>query len=223
MKFLKTTGTTILFLALLVCTGCSKKEELPQRPETPRRVRGVVSIPRTFNDLQDKHISAAKRWGVPPINDRKDAEQHTKELHCIENNPLYHVDKLTHSVPYLVPRADALLTKIATNFNDSLNAKWLHPHQLIVTSVLRTKDDIKRLKRGNGNATANSAHLYGTTFDISWMRFKQLDKKGEYETLNTSDELLKNVLVEVLRDLQKEGLCYVKFEKNQACFHITSR
>ena len=223
MKFLKTAGIATLVFTLLLCISCSKKEVAPQRPETPRRVRGVVSISRTFNDLHKKHIEAATRLGVPAINDRKDAEQHTKDLVCIENSPYYQVDPLNYSVPYLVPKADALLQQIAINFNDSLNAKWLHPHQLIVTSVLRTKDDIKRLKKNNINATGNSAHLYGTTFDISWMRFKQIDKKGNYETLNTNDELLKNVLVEVLRDLQKQGKCYVKYEKNQACFHITVR
>lgn len=44
---------------------------------------------------------------------------------------------------------------------DSLSCKGLNPNQIIVTSVLRTADDVKRLRRRNGNASANSAHALG--------------------------------------------------------------
>ena len=44
-----------------------------------------------------------------------------------------------------------------------------------MTSVLRTQDDVKRLRRRNGNASANSAHFYGTTFDVSWKRFQKIE------------------------------------------------
>lgn len=54
---------------------------------------------------------------------------------------------------------------------DSLSCKGLNPNQIIVTSVLRTADDVKRLRRRNGNASANSAHAFGTTFDVSYRRF----------------------------------------------------
>ncbi len=173
--------------------------------------------------MHKKHIDAAKKFGVKPVACRDEAEHLTKTLKEIGNNDLYIVDKLTYSVPFLVPRADELLTKIAQNFKDSLNSKWLHPHKLIVTSVLRTKDDVKKLKKVNINASENSAHMYGTTFDITWKRFKIIEKKGDYETLETNEDKLKHVLAEVLRDLQKENRCYVKHEKNQACFHITTR
>ena len=42
---------------------------------------------------------------------------------------------------------------------------------------------------------------------------------GEY----TPSMILKAVLGEVLRDLKKQGRCYVKHEVKQACFHITAR
>ena len=32
--------------------------------------------------------------------------------------------------------------------------------KIIVTSILRTKDDVAKLRTRNGNATENSCHLY---------------------------------------------------------------
>ena len=71
-----------------------------------------------------------------------------------------------------------LLKAIGTNFKDSLVRKGLNPNQIIVTFVLRTKSDQKRLRRGNGNATENSAHAYATTFDITYKRFYKLEERG---------------------------------------------
>jgi hypothetical protein len=59
--------------------------------------------------------------------------------------------------------------------------------------------------------------MYGTTFDISWKRFMKADKSKK----ELNERQLKMVLASVLRDLKKEKACYIKHEKNQACFHIT--
>ena len=85
------------------------------------------------------------------------------------------MDSLTHSIPFLIPQASALLDTIGANFLDSLSCKGLNPNQIIVTSVLRTADDVKRLRRRNGNASANSAHAFGTTFDVSYRRFCKVE------------------------------------------------
>lgn len=105
--------------------------------------------------------------------DREAAEDMKEKLTHITDNEFYVVDSLTHSIPYLVPRASALLDTIGSNFLDSLAAKGLNPNQVIITSVLRTENDVKRLRRRNGNASANSAHCFGATFDVSWKRFKR--------------------------------------------------
>lgn len=67
------------------------------------------------------------------------------------------------------------------------------------------------------NASANSAHLFGTTFDIAYARFK----KSAFR--ETETDKLKSVLAEVLRDLRNEKRCYVRYEYKQGCFHITVR
>ena len=46
-----------------------------------------------------------------------------EKLTHITDNEFYAVDSLTHSIPYLVPRASALLDTIGSNFLDSLAAK----------------------------------------------------------------------------------------------------
>nr|WP_239058196.1 DUF5715 family protein [Bacteroides sp. 214] len=196
--------------------------DAPMKMNEPRNIRGVVSYARTFGDKNDLHLTAARSIGVAAVASRDKAEQMKKKLTCIGESKFYSVDSLTHSIPFLVPRASLLLDKIGKNFLDSLTCKGLNPNKIIVTSVLRTHDDVKKLRKTNINATMTSAHSYGTTFDISWKRFLKLEEKGKpMEDVKT--ETLKLVLAEVLRDVRKEGLCYIKYELKQGCFHITAR
>jgi len=151
------------------------------------------------------------------------AERMKEKLTHITDNEFYVVDSLTHSIPYLVPRASALLDTIGSNFLDSLAAKGLNPNQVIVTSVLRTQSDVKRLRRRNGNASANSAHCFGATFDVSWKRFKKVEDEDGRPLQDVGSDTLKLVLSEVLRDLRQAEKCYIKYELKQGCFHITAR
>ena len=98
---------------------------------------------------------------------------------------------------------------------NSLSSKGLSSRKIIVTSVLRTTGNVKKLRKKNVNASANSAHVYGTTFDVAYARYKGAEKE---ET-----DKLKSVLAEVLQDLRKQKKCYVRYEFKQGCFHITVR
>lgn len=204
------------------CGGETSNTEINVSTEKSfNKIKGVTSYRRSFGDLNDVHLSSAKKNGIKPVSDREEAEKHIDDLLFIGENRYYSVDKLTHSIPYLVPKASALLMAIGMNFQDSLKAKGLDEYKLIVTSVLRTKDDVKRLRKRNSNASMNSAHFYGTTFDISYNRFNkvlQADSLAEERDIK-----LKLVLSEVLRDIKQADLCYVKYELKQGCFHITAR
>ncbi len=191
----------------------------------PHNIRGVVSYKRSFNDLNDVQLATAKRIGIRPIASREEAEDEVESayLERIASCERYDVDSLTHSIPYLIPKASALLDTIGVNFLDSLKHKGLNPNKIIVTSVLRTKDDVKRLRRTNGNASLNSCHFYGTTFDISWKRFTKVEHPEGRPMQDVSADTLKLVLSEVLCDLRKADRCYVKYELRQGCFHITAR
>lgn len=189
----------------------------------PHNIRGVVSFKRSFNDVNDVQLATAKRIGIRPIESREEAEKASSSLTEIVSCEHYEVDKLTHSIPFLIPKASALLDTIAVNFLDSLSCKGLNPNKIIVTSVLRTKDDVKNLRRTNGNASLNSCHFYGTTFDISWKRFAKVEHPEGRPMQDVGADTLKLVLSEVLRDMRQADLCYVKYELKQGCFHITVR
>ena len=191
----------------------------PTAVKPARRHHRILSVPSyqtAFPDSQSVQIVAASKWGVKPVRNRRDAELRKRELVYVDVSPYYHVDRLNSSIPYLVPRAAVLLQDIGQAFYDSLYQKGVPMHQLIVTSVLRSMDDVARLQRHNGNATENSCHLYGTTFDICYNRYHPLQR----EVRNDS---LKWILSEVLRDKRAEGRCYVKYEVKQGCFHLTVR
>ena len=212
----------LLITGLTLTSGC-KKKDMSLRLNEPRNIRGVVSYKRSFPDLNDKHLEVAKAVGIRPLEDREEAESMKEKLTHITDNEFYVVDSLTHSIPYLVPRASALLDTIGSNFLDSLAAKGLNPNQVIVTSVLRTQSDVKRLRRRNGNASANSAHCFGATFDVSWKRFKKVEDENGRPLQDVGSDTLKLVLSEVLRALRQAEKCYIKYELKQGCFHITAR
>ncbi len=191
-----------------------------------RHIRGVWSYAECFPDSQNVQIVAAQEYGITPVRNRKEADMLVKrhELVNICHSPFYSIDSLTHSIPYLVPRAQHLLNTICLNFIDSCQVKGLPIHLPIVTSVLRTTDDVSNLQRGNRNATTNSCHCYGTTVDIAYNKFMPIT--GTYEprsALLRWNEPMKQVLSEVLRDLREDGQCYVKYERKQGCFHLTCR
>lgn len=216
---------TLILVAAAVSfafAGC-KKKDMSLKLNEPRNIRGVISYKRSFGDLNEKHLSVAQAIGIRPVASREAAEELKSKLQHIQTGELYAVDSLTHSIPYLIPGAANLLDSIGQNFLDSLTSKGLNPNKVIVTSVLRTQEDVKRLRRRNGNASANSAHFYGTTFDISWKRFCKVEDPDGRPLQDVSADTLKLVLSEVLRDLKKADQCYIKYELKQGCFHITAR
>ena len=200
---------TIMFVAL------SCKE---QRGEL-KPIRYIGSYNRDFNDMNDLHLKAAREIGINPISSREEASKASKKMQEISTNKYYEVETLTHSIPFLVPEAANLLMDIGRNFQDTLYNLNASLYKIKVTSVTRTVSDVSQLRRVNINSSENSAHLFGTTFDISWVRFTKVDEK---DTLNIDNERLKMVLATVLRDLKREGRCYIKHERRQGCFHITA-
>ena len=184
--------------------------------EIKHRIIGVVNYDESFPDSQHVQLESAMKYAVKAVINREDAESRKKELVYIGSNPFFDVKRLSSSIPYLVPTASVLLQDIGRNFFDSLQVKNIPLTKLLVTSVLRTKEDVERLRRYNHNATENSCHLYGTTFDIAYNKYSPITRR-------VRDDTLKWVLSEVLNDLRKQGRCHIKYEKHQGCFHITVR
>ena len=197
-----------------------QEEEKPAQKEIIY-YRKKMRYPSLFNDLNEEHLSVARKVGLKtPLQNSAEAPNKSG-LVQIKSNRLYTIYSLSHSSPYLTRGAADELNAIATAFRDSLSSKGLLNYRLVVSSVLRSQEDVKNLRKsGNPNASANSAHCYGTTFDITYTMYDRDNDKQCTEFMQPYE--LTKVLGEVLLDRRKAGKCLVKFEKKEHCFHITS-
>ena len=169
--------------------------------------------------LQDKQKAAAIANGLAPFKSRAEIEDNynklrrSRKLVHIESNPKYIVRELTSSSPYVVPKVSDLLDDIAKSFQEKTQSKA----RFMVTSVLRTEEDVKKLHKTNVNASTNSCHCNATTIDISYVRFEEdkLRPRDSYQ--------LRLALAQTLHELREAGRCYVKIERKQYCYHITVR
>lgn len=178
----------------------------------------VGNLAKQFADLNPDHLAYARNLGIRPISYTRDIMRLKRPIIRVESGDNYHIDKLSHSYPYLIPEAASLLDSIGSRFNRKLAIQNGGKYKIKVTSLLRTLESVNRLQKGNVNSTENSAHLYGTTFDISYVGFHE----APFNTSKHTDGELKNLLAEVLLELRDEGKCLVKFERKQGCFHITA-
>lgn len=196
---------------------------LPVYTDKKHPIMGVYNYKEAFPDSNDVQLTAALQYGISPLANRDELEQRKSEMVYVGSNPYFHLDNLKRSIPYLVPRAAVLLQDIGRSFYDSLYVKHVPLHQMIVTSVTRTTDDVEKLRGHNKNATENSCHLYGTTFDICYNRYVTVQPPQAPIRRAVQNDTLKWVLSEVLRDMRQQQRCYVKYEVKQGCFHITVR
>ena len=170
-----------------------------------------------FRDSNYLHFEAGQQLGIKPIMSPDDPWDIGRPLVKIESCAQYFVDSLTHSYPYLVPEAARLLSEIGQAFNDSLRSRGGGCYRLKVTSMLRTDQSIRRLRRVNRIAVDSSSHRFATSFDISYLKFI-----CDAQTVNRTQEDLKNLLAEIIYNFRSQGRCLVIFERKQACFHITA-
>ena len=209
----------ILTLGLIGVCACYVCQKYGVEIDFQPVFEGNVNMPKRFlfADKNDVHLAVAEKFGIKPVESRRVLPY--KNLKRVKSCGSYKIARLTHSVPYLTSEAASLLSEIGESFQTELTKNGFRKHRLIVTSMLRTKEDVNRLMKNNINAVSNSAHMYGTTFDISYARFKRVSQKG----LPVSNQKMAELLGEVLERVQKEKKCYVKYERAQRCFHITSR
>jgi hypothetical protein len=85
--------------------------------------------------------------------------------------------------------------------------------------MTRTTDKLKSLREINSNTSANSPHLYGNAFDISYLRFSTRKLFMTY----CDKKYLKEALAEVVWQLREEKRCWATYETKQSCFHVVAR
>ncbi len=140
------------------------------------------------------------------------------ELKYVENSDYYVVHRLHYSYSFLIPEAKDLLDTIGERFQRKLENTGLACTRFTLTSMLRTTNSIKRLRKWNRNAIKNSAHLHGTTFDISYRTFVSGKELSNAEVL-----YLEDILGKVIFDLRREQKCYATYETWQTCYHVVCR
>ena len=133
----------------------------------------------------------------------------------LQPNKYFTVDTLFHSFAVVRPQVKTFLNQLGANLQHKLKNTPYDKVQFTVTSAFRTESTVRRLMRKNKNAIKNSAHLHGTTVDISYKTFflnnKQLsDSEAKY---------IKETLSQILFKMREKKKCWVKFEYFQTCYH----
>ena len=215
------------------------EEEIPQHEEQPQIIIEdaeleevipqkekkdiIYDAPRPrlstlFADLNEDHLAYAKQFGLSHTPKTRE-DVNYGGLVKITDNDYIKIWDLKYSVPYLTKSAAQELDIISRAFHDSLMNHRLLNYKIVVSSILRTEEDVAKLRRHNGNASSNSAHCYGTTFDIANQRYWRDDEESQDAKMEPYE--LNKVMSEVLRDRKKQGKILCKYERHQHCFHIT--
>jgi hypothetical protein len=181
-----------------------------------------ISPSNKLNDQNEIHLLHAQTNGLKPFatdsifNKQVDSLVSKSVLVKVTDNRFYQLKTLTFSQPYLIPEAVDMLNEIGYRFQERLKEKKYDNYQFRITSIFRTEEAQAKLSHRNGNATDHSAHIYGTSLDISYKNFFNTKK----DTIESKMEPIL-ALTKVLIDMRKECKLLVVRERHQSCFHIT--
>jgi hypothetical protein len=210
----------LLLPGIFIYRGISRNIQASLNPKAV----GTVKVDR-YKDLNDKQLVWAKKHGITPFktnqsfHDKKHELLSDGKLEKIKNSRHFIVDRLTYSQPYLVPEAAKLLDDIGDRFGDKLDDHDKGRYFFKVSSLLRTQESQKALSKSNVNASENSTHLYGTTFDIPYSHVVKQPLPWKRKEIQDADII--KLLSETIGEFRKEGRCLVVTEYKQKCFHIT--
>ncbi len=216
---------TMLIVVIAVITFYPYRASEEEREELSEpKIIGMIRVDQ-YSDLNELHVKFAVKNGIKGFKSDKEFRGNIDNLTAkgdlvkIENNSYYVIDKLTHSHPYLTPQASKLLDDIGKRFQQKLAEQNLRKRYFMITSLLRTGESQRRLSKSNVNASPNTSHLYGTTFDITYA--KVFSKRKPDKDFEIADGPAIKLLSEVIGELRKEGRCLVVTERRERCFHIT--
>lgn len=180
-----------------------------------------VSYEQEMRDQLWMYFEHSKGQGIPLVpKNKKDLGRLVQQgtLKELKQNEYFVLDTMYYSYPYLIDDAHDLLIEIGERFHRKLENTGLECTQFTVTSVTRTEESIRRLRRRNRNSVTNSSHLHGTTFDVSYKTFfaNRTLTEGEVHYLG-------QMLMRTLWELRNEKKCWVTYEVWQTCLHVVSR
>jgi hypothetical protein len=221
-RFIKLTSFSVVILVLLILVfsrSARRRIYVVFNPSCIEYKQSVYS--KRLNDRIVDYSAETKASGIKECRNEAEIKERVRsgELVHIGIRRFYIIDRLTYSYPYLTPGARDLLDEIGKRFREKTNSEGLRGSKFIITSLTRTSEKMKGLRKSNSNASANSPHLNGNAFDISYARFisrklfiTQCDKK-----------FFREALAEIIVELREEGKCWATYERNQNCFHVVDR
>lgn len=180
-----------------------------------------VVYSKKLNDRIVDYSDQARQNGISPCKNEDEIRKRVRkrELFRVRSCSLYIIADMNNSYPYVTRESKALINEIGKRFRKQIAEYGLKGSKFYVTSMTRTTDNMKGLKKTNGNVSDNSPHLNGNAFDISYARFS-----FRKLFVTPCDEwYLKEALAEVIWGLRVEKKCWATYEKQQGCFHIVAR
>jgi uncharacterized protein YcbK (DUF882 family) len=215
-----------LFLIFITCVGIlvlpkTNRSALVSFFSVKCRITNQKVFSKNLNDKIVEYLIRSKMNGISICKDKEEIDKRIseKKLFNVRSCKQYLIDRMTNSYPCLTADSKALLDEIGKRFYEKTANDGLKGSKFIVTSMTRTSEKIKVIKRTNVNVSDKSPHLKGNAFDISYVRFsfrklfvRECDKW-----------YLKEALAEVIWQLREEKKCWATYEKRQGCFHVVSR
>jgi uncharacterized protein YcbK (DUF882 family) len=167
------------------------------------------------------YSNQARLKGIKECKDKHDIQARISEgkLFSIRSSRQYIIENMSYSYPCLTKESKNLLEEIGRRFREKTNEAGLTGARFTVTSMTRTTEKMKNLRKSNQNASVNSPHLNGNAFDISYIRFSC---KKLFVT-SCDKKFLKESLAQVIWELKTEEKCWATYETSQYCFHVVSR
>lgn len=194
--------------------------------------------------LLPAHLDAVKRAGLAELRQDSDiaAQKDSGALRELASggDALYYFYNVRKELRLLAPFAAEGLARITGRFQQNLKKRTtLPPVKIAISSALRPLSYQHGLRGRNPNATLESSHCFGASFDIFYdeyfvrlpvdERACSLSRRAQ-ETSNRRLGFLMGAalrrqfhaaLMETLLELQDEGVLYAILEKHQRCYHVT--
>jgi hypothetical protein len=176
---------------------------------------------RKLNDRIVDYSEAAKLRGIKACKDDRELRANiaSGKLVKVSSSSGYTVEKMSYSYPCVTRDSKILIDEISRRLRQKAAKQGVYGARFYITSMTRRPDNVKKLRRLNGNASANSPHLYGNAFDISYKRFSA----RKWVITECDKRFLKEALSEVIYELRDEKRCWATYEKVQSCFHVVAR
>ncbi|MCX6332733.1 MAG: DUF5715 family protein [Bacteroidia bacterium] len=176
---------------------------------------------RKLKDMLPDYISRSSASGISRCANKGELLKKAVrgEVRRVRDGRGYEIEDLSHSYPYLTREGKVVLKEIGRRYRKKISGTNLRGSDFRVTSMTRTSEITRKLRKSNSNASGNSPHFYGNAFDISYVRFSA----KKWFVTDCDKYYLKEALAEVIWQMREEKMCWATYEINQGCFHVVAR